>query len=139
MVQVARNSITFEMPLGFPGQLTFHDPLSSYLEIIVDLPGFIAAEHSATLYHEIRSAFFTAVRKAMETLHNEVRIPELSFLCPEQSSRCCTRPHVATVDKTHIFLKCTHNPGKVCHSLTPEQKMWFHNPDLSQLISIVYI
>ena len=29
VAQVARNSITFEMPLGFPGQLTFRDPLSS--------------------------------------------------------------------------------------------------------------
>ena len=135
VVQVARNSITFEMPLGFPGQLTFRDSLSSYLEVIIDLPAIIAAEHSAKLYLEIRLAFFTAVRKAMETLHYEVRTPELSFLCPEQSSRCSTRPHVATVDKTHSFLKCSRNPGEVCHSLTPEQKMWFHNPDLGQLTS----
>ena len=135
VVQVARNSITFEMPLGFPGQLTFRDPLSSYLEVIVDLPAIIAAEYSVKLYHEIRSAFFTAVRKAMETLHYEVRTPELSFLCPEQSSRCSTRPHVATVDKIHSFLKCSRNPGKVCHSLTPEQKKWLHNPDLGQLTS----
>ena len=133
VVQVARNSITFEMPLGFPGQLTFRDPLSSYLEVIVVLPAIIAAEHSAKLYHEIRSAFFTTVRKAMETLHYEVRTPELSFLCPEQSSRCSTRPHVATVDITHSFLKCSRNPGNVCHSLTPEQKMWFQDPKLGML------
>ena len=130
VVQVARNSITFEIPLGFPGQLTFRDPLSSYLEVIVELPAIIAADHSATLYYDIRSAFFTAVRKAMKTLHYEVRIPELSFLCPEQSSRCSTRPHVATVDKAHSFLKCSHSPGKVCCALTSEQKKWLHNPDL---------
>ena len=130
VVQVARNSITFEMPLGFPGQLTFRDPLSSYLEVIVDIPAFIAAEHSPMLYHVIRSVFFPAVRKAMETLHYEVRTPELSFLCPEQSSRCSARPHVATVDKTHSFLRCSRNPGKVCCALTLEQKMWFYNPDL---------
>ena len=130
VVQVARNSITFEMPLGFPGQLTFRDPLSSYLEVTIDLPAFVAVEHSPMLYHEIRSAFFMTVRKAMETLHYEVRTPELSFLCPEPSSQCSTRPHVATVDKTHSFLKCSRNPGKVCFALTSEQKMWFYNPDL---------
>ena len=130
VVQVARNSITFEMPLGFPGQLTFRDPLSSYLEVIIDLPAIIAAEPRTTLYHKIRRAFFTAVRKAMETLHYEVRTPELSFLCPEQSSRCSTRPHVATVNTTHSFLTCSHSPAKVWCALTSEQKKWLHNPDL---------
>ena len=59
VVQVARNSITFEMPRkGLAGKLTFLDPLSSYLEIIVEFPVTIAVEHRAMLYHEIRKTFF---------------------------------------------------------------------------------
>ena len=34
VVQVARNSITFDAPRGLPGKLCFLDPLSSYLEVV---------------------------------------------------------------------------------------------------------
>ena len=37
-VQIARNSITFEIPRGLPGKLTFRDPLSSYLEVAIEFP-----------------------------------------------------------------------------------------------------
>ena len=65
---VARNSITFEAPRGLPGKLCFRDPLSSYLEVVVELPAIVAEEHSAELYHEIRDTFFMAIQQAMETL-----------------------------------------------------------------------
>ena len=72
VVQVVRNSVTFEAPRGLPGKLCFLDPLSSYLEVIVELPAIVAEEHSAELYHEIRNMFFTAIQQAMETLHYKV-------------------------------------------------------------------
>ena len=72
VVQVARNSITFEAPRGRPGKLCFLDPLSSYLEVVVELPAIIAEEYSAELYHEIHDMFFTAIQQAMETLHYKV-------------------------------------------------------------------
>ena len=56
-VQVARNSFTFEMPMGLPGKLTFLDPISSYLEVVLDLPASIAAKHRPTLYPKVRDAF----------------------------------------------------------------------------------
>jgi hypothetical protein len=124
VVQVARNSITFEVPNGLPGKLTFLDPLSSYLEVVLELPVHVAAEHSMTLYPEIRSAFITAVKKSMETLHYEVRAPEVSFMCPDQSGRCSESPHPATLDDKQSCLKCSLKPGTVSHPLSEDQKMW---------------
>ncbi|CAI8027846.1 hypothetical protein GBAR_LOCUS15857, partial [Geodia barretti] len=124
VVQVARNSITFELPQNLPGKLTFLDPLSSYLGVIVELPAVIASEHRANLYHEIRATFAVAIEQAMLTLHYEVRTPQLSFLCPEQSSRCSTLPHISTVDATHSFLTCSICPDIVVPPLTDDQIMW---------------
>ena len=124
VVQVARNSITFEAPRGLPGKLCFLDPLSSYLEVVVELPTIVAEVRSAELYREIRDTFFTAIQRAMETLHYKVRTPELSFLCPEQSDRCSKRPHLATVDHSQKYLKCSIKPGTVSSPLTQDQKMW---------------
>ena len=124
VVQVARNSITFQMPQGLPGKLTFLDPLSSYFEIVVELPAVIAAEHSAILYHEIRDTFLVAMKQAMRTLRYEVKTPELSFLCPEQSSRCSIFPHLATLNTTRSFLTCSISPDCVVHQLTPDQQIW---------------
>ena len=124
VVQVARNSITFEVPNGLPGKLTFLDPLSSYLEVVLELPVHIAAEHSMTLYPEIRNAFIIAVKKSMETLHYEVRAPKVSFMCPDQSGRCSGSPHPATLDDKQSCLKCSLKPGTVSHPLSEDQKMW---------------
>ena len=130
VAQVARNSITFEMPKkGLAGKLTFLDPLSSYLEIIVEFPVTIAEEHRAMLYHEIRETFFSAIQQAMKTQHYKVMTPELSFLCPEQSDRCSKIPHLAIVDDTHTYLTCSTNPATVCHQLTEDHKMWFNTPE----------
>ena len=130
VVQVARNGITFEAPRGLPGKLCFLDPLSSYLEVVVELP---AEERNAELYREIRDTFFTAIQRAMETLHYKVRTPKLSFLCPdqsdrcpEQSGRCSERPHLATVDHSQKYLKCSIKPGTVFSPLTEDQKMWLN-------------
>ncbi|CAI8056257.1 hypothetical protein GBAR_LOCUS30656 [Geodia barretti] len=128
VVQVARNSITFELPQNLPGKLTFLDPLSSYLEVAVDLPAAVAAQHSAVLYKEIHGTFVEAMKSAMKTLHYEVRTPELSFLCPEQSSLCSAFPHLATLNTTHSFLTCSLSPDCVAHPLTPDQKMWLTTP-----------
>ena len=122
VVQVARNSIAFEMPMKFPGKVTFSDPLSSYLEVAVELPSTVASVYSTKLYSDIRDTFFTAIKKAMETLHFEVRAPELSFLCP--SSQCSTKPHPAIVVGSQGLLKCSLKPSSVCHVLTEEQKIW---------------
>ena len=127
VVQVARNSFTFEVPMGLPGKLTFLDPISSYLEVILELPASVAAEHAVTLYPKVRDAFFTAIMKAMETLHYDVHVPEVSYLCPEQSSRCSVVPHLATVDDSQSFLKCSLKPSCVCFPLTEEQKIWLSN------------
>ena len=124
VVQVARNSVTFKMPSGSAGKLCFLDPLSSYLEVVVELPAIVAEKRSAVLYREIRDTFFTAIQRAMETLHYKVRTPELSFLCPEQSDRCSKRPHLATVDHSQEFLNCSIKPSTVCSLLTQDQKMW---------------
>ncbi|CAI8047367.1 hypothetical protein GBAR_LOCUS26174 [Geodia barretti] len=128
VVQVARNSITFELPQNLPGKLTFLDPLSSYLEVAVDLPAAVAAQHSTMLYKEIGGTFVKAMKSAMQTLHYEVRTPELSFLCPEQSSLCSDFPHLATLNTTHSLLTCSRSPHCVAHPLTPDQKMWLPTP-----------
>ena len=128
VIQVARNSITFQLPQNLPGKLTFLDPLSSYLGVAVDLPAAVAAQHSAVLYKEIRDTFVEAMKSAMQTLHYEVRTPELSFLCPEQSSRCSSFPHLATLNTTHSFLTCSLSPDCVAHPLTPDQEMWLPTP-----------
>ena len=124
VVQVARNSVTFELPRKLAGKLTFLDPLSSYLEVAVELPEIVAHKHSAALFSEIHNTFSAAVQQAMRTLNYEVKTPELSFLCPEQSSRCSIFPHLATVDESGELLTCSRNPGTVCHPLSPDQKMW---------------
>ena len=123
VVQVARNNVAFQLPRELPGKLTFLDPLSSYLEVVVDTPAIIAAEHSAVLYREIHDTFIEAMKAAMCTLNYEVRTPELSFMCPEQSSQCPSFPHLAKVNATHSFLTCSLSDC-VAHSLSLEQKMW---------------
>ena len=123
VVQVARNGITFKAPRGLPGKLCFLDPLSSYLEVVVELP---AEERNAELYSEIRDTFFTGIQRAMETLHYKVRTPKLSFRCPEQSDRCSERPHLATVDHSQKYLKCSIKPATVFSPLTEDQKMWLN-------------
>ena len=124
VVQVARNSVTFELPGNIPGKLTFFDPLSSYLQVLVELPQIVACKRSATLFCEIRDTFFAAVQQALQTLNYDVKTPELSFLCPEQSSQCSIFPHLATVDESHEFLTCLKNPSRVYCLLSPDQKMW---------------
>ena len=122
VVQVARNSVTFELPGKVPGKLTFLDPLSSYLQVVVELPQIVACKRSAALFCEIRDTFYAAVQQAMQTLNYEVKTPELSFLCPEQSSECSIFPHLATV--SHEFVTCSKNPSGVYSPLSPDQKMW---------------
>ena len=124
VVQVARNSISFKVPGDLPGKVTFLDPLSSYLEVAVELPARVAAKHKKTLYPKIRNSFMAAVEKAMETLHYEVCLPEVSFMCPEQSGQCSTMPHPATVMDEQSFLVCSLKPSSVCHSITEEQQIW---------------
>ena len=130
-VQVARNSIAFQLPQELPGKLTFLDPLSSYLEVVVEMPAMIAKEYSTALYREIRDTFLAGVEQAMQTLNYEVRTPELSFLCPEQSSLCSTSPHLAVVNLTHSLLTCSISPDSVAIPLTPNHKMWLASSSAS--------
>ena len=130
-VQVARNSIAFQLPQELPGKLTFLDPLSSYLEVVVEMPAIIAEEHSAALYRKIRDTFLAGVEQAIRTLNYEVRTPELSFLCPEQSSLCSTSSHLAVVNLTHSFLTCSISPDSVAIPLTPDHKMWLASSSAS--------
>ena len=122
VVQVARNSFTFEVPMGLPGKLTFLDPISSYLEVILELPADLASKHCSSLYPEIRNAFLGAIKKAMKTLHYEVQVPEVSFMCPEK--KCSRIPHPGIVESSLGILKCSLKPGSIYVSLTEEQKIW---------------
>ena len=112
------------MPRGLPGKLTFLDPLSSYLQVEVEIPADIAAEQREILYPDIRDTFFAAIEKAMETLHYDARAPEVSFLCPKQSSHCSEMPHTATIDDSQRLLVCSVKPSTVWCPLTDEQKIW---------------
>ena len=127
VVQVARNSFTFEVPMGLPGKLTFCDPFSYYLEVILEHPATVEDEHRVTLYREVCNDFFKGITKAMETLHYDVQVPEISFLCPEQSFQCSLEPHPATVDYSQNYLICSLKPSSVCYRLTEEQMMWLQN------------
>ena len=124
VIQVARNSTTFELPGNVPGKLTFLDPLSSYLQVVVELPQIVAFKLSAALFCEIRDTFSAAVKQAMQTLNYKVKTPELTFLCPEQSSLCSIFPHLATVDESRDFLTCSKKPSRIYRLLSPDQKMW---------------
>ena len=139
VVQVARNSIAFQLPQELPGKLTFLDPLSSYLEVLVEMPAVIAEEHSAALYREIHNTFLAGVEQAMQTLNYEVRTPELSFLCPEHSSLCSTSPHLAVVNLTHSFLTCSISPDSVAIPLTPDHKMWLASSARGEFIGQIAI
>ena len=125
-VQVARNSIAFELPGNwsqFPGTLTVLDPLSSYFQVVLELPASLASKNCSKLYSQIRNTSLAAVRKAMKTLHYEASPPDVSFLCPKQSSVCSRMPHPAKVVEPHNILKCSLKPH-VSHPLTDEQKIW---------------
>ena len=69
VMQVARNSVAFKVPNGLPGKLNFLDPLSSYLEVEIQLPANVVAHQ---LFQNIRSTFFMAIRQAVKTLHYDV-------------------------------------------------------------------
>ena len=123
VVQVARNIFTFEVPGKSPGKLIFRDPLSSYFEVILELPAIATAKHCVTVYQKIRDEFLKAITKAMETLHYDVLLPEVSFLCPEKSIKCSVEPHPAIIDDSQKYLTCSLNPS-ICFFLTNMQKMW---------------
>ena len=137
VVQVAMNSTTFQLPGNVPGKLTFLDPLSSYLQVVVELPQIVAGKRSAALFCEIRNTFSAAVQQAMPTLNYEVKAPEMSFLCPEQSSRCSIFPHQATV--SHEFLTCSKNPSGVYCLLSPDQNMWLPSSKLFFYCTMAFI
>ena len=144
VVQVARNSIAFQLPQELPGKLTFLDPLSSYLEVVVEMPAKIAEEHSTSLYCIIQDTFLAGVEQAMQTLNYRMRTPEVSFLCPKQSSYCSTSPHLALVNLTHSLLTCSISPDSVSIPLTPDQKMWLacssaNGEFICQIASCVFI
>ena len=139
VVQVARNSIAFQLPQELPGKLTFLDPLSIYLEVVVEMPAIITEKHSKALYREIRETFLAGVEQAMQTLNYEVKTPELSFLCPEQSSRCSVLPHIATLDESNRLLICSRDPGSVYYPLTPDQKMWLSNGEYNRCCMLLVV
>ena len=92
---MARNSIAFALPgdwSQFPGTLTVLDPLSSYFQVVLELPASLSSKDRSKLYSQIRSTCLAAVKKAMKTLHYEASPPDVSFLCPKQSSVCSTQP-----------------------------------------------
>ena len=125
-VQVARNSITFAMPekwKDFPGTVTLLDPLSSYFQVVLELPASLASKHRSKLFPEICNTCLAAVKKAMKTLHYEASPPDVSFLCPEKSSACPRVPHPAIVVESLNIIKCPLEP-RVSHPLTEEQKIW---------------
>ena len=124
VVLVARNSIAFQMPRGCGGQVTLKDPLSSYLEVSVELPTHITGQHRATLYNEIRVTLLSAVEGAMKTHNRTVTAPQVSFLCPEKSGKCSLLPHPATIDEAQTSLTCSQAPGRVSHPLTEQHRMW---------------
>ena len=136
-MQVARNSFTFEVPKGLPGKLIFRDPLSSYLEVILEYPAAVVDEHCVTLYCEVCNEFFKAITKAMETLHYDVQVPKISFMCPQQSPQCSAEPpHPAIVDNSQTYLKCSLKPSSVCFCLTEEQKKWLQSAPGKSLLWI---
>ena len=128
VVQVARNCTTFELPARITGKVTLFDPLSCYLEVVVELPhAFAFSKQRKTLYPKIRDATITAVRKA---LNYKVYTPELTFLCPEQSSLCSESPHPATLleEEGHHVLVCSIRPSSVCHLVSGENRKWLPKP-----------
>ena len=139
VVQVARSSTTFQLPGSSSGKVTFRDPLSSYLEVVVDVPNVIVSKLTKKVRHEISNTFITAVKQAMQTLRYEVKTPELSFLlCPEPSTECSELPHFATLDEPNGLLICSRNPGSVCHPLTHDQKMWLPKSEYSRYCMLVH-
>ena len=136
VVQVARNSITFQLPRNIAGKVTFIDPVSSYFEIVLELPQIVANKHKTALYHDIRDTLIMAMEQALHNLNYEVRTPELSFLCPEESSRCSLIPHIATFDELHELLTCSKYPAVVCHPLSPDQKMWLQKSKFAFIIAV---
>ena len=124
VVLVARNSTAFEPPQDLPGRLTFFDPLSSYLLIVLEIPATITEEHKTFLYKEIRETLYLAVKQALQTLNYKVMTPLLSFPCPEQICQCSTFPHIAKVDKSHSFLTCPIKPASTLYPVTSDQLMW---------------
>ena len=130
VVPVARNKFTFEVPMGLPGKLTLIDPISSYFEIILELPASVANKHKATLYPKIRDTLFVAIKKAMNTLHYSEKEPKVTFLCLEQSSpspRCSKISHLATIDDNQEYLKCSLEPSNVYFLIEEEHKIWLPN------------
>ena len=75
------------------------------------------------LYSQIRKTCLAAVKNAMKTLHYEASPPDVSFLCPVQSSVCSRMPHPAIVVESLNILKCSLKPH-VSHPLTEKQKLW---------------
>ena len=107
----------------FSRKITFLDPLSFYLEVVVKLPEIVAKVDNS-FYSQIRDTFITAMKQAMQTLNYDVRTPEVSFLCPDQGASCSTYSHISIVDDSQTFLTCSINPGSIVHPLTQDQKNW---------------
>ena len=139
-VQVARNSIAFALPGDWshcPGTVTLLDPLSSYFRVVLEVPASLSSKDCLKLYPQIRNTCLAAVKKAMKTLHYEASPPDVSFLCPKQSSVCSRMPHPSIVVESLNILKCSLKPH-VSHPLTDEQKIWLPKAAVKKYRSTCY-
>ena len=62
-------------------------------------------------------------------------MPTLSFLCPEQSSKCSRSPHLASMDNFENLLTCCLKPEKVFHPLNSNQRLWLTSPVDGKLLT----
>ena len=128
-IHITRSSVHFNIP-GYPGKVTFNDPLSTFFTLTFH--GLL--EDAPEVCPFIREAIFTGIEKVLENLNYLSRDkaasdtkaqPKVTFLCP-----CKTTPvHPANISRNGKHLMHPGN-AEMCESITDKHKIWLKGESL---------
>ena len=121
-IHITRSSVHFNIP-GYPGEVTFNDPLSTFFTLTFHGP----LGKASRVCPLIRETILTGIEEVSKNLNylSEIssnaqsNVPQVTFLCP-----CDALPvHPAIVDEDQEYL-LHPNDARVYHSVTDGHKLW---------------
>ena len=128
-VDISRNSVHFEVPGNYPGQVIITDPFSTFFHISLEMPSSIDSDVISEVCSEILDNILSGVQKASRTLNYTNSHPKIAFSC-NHSTECPVHP--ATLSRNCKILRCTTNPTKFCSSVSEEHQLWLAGANIGK-------
>ena len=128
-VDISRNSVHFEVPGNYPGQVIITDPFSTFFHVSLEMPSNIDSNVISEVCSEILDNILSGVQKASRTLNYTNSHPKIAFSC-NHSTECPVHP--ATLSRNCKILRCTTNPTKFCSSVSEEHQLWLAGANIGK-------